>query len=1219
MEERIVELALRRGLCPAEAVSRARATAGPGGSLVQALLDLGALRPEAAHALLLEVQGGGDLRQSLGSDRFPAPGNPRASERFLTGPQASGAGPRASGAGPRASGAGPRASGAGPRASGAGPRASERLGKLGGDPRASDRRLPTLGEWELLAELGRGSNGVVYRARKRGQAQEVALKVFPEAARAGEEAIVRFRQEVDLARRLDHPAIVRVLEAGEAGPHAWYAMELCAGETLADRLRRGPLPAPEAAGLVAKLARAMAHAHERQVLHRDLKPANVILTPAGARITDLGLARDLARERSLTRTGDVLGTPLYMSPEQITGQRGLDGAIDVWALGVILFECLSGRRPFQAQDTLELAHKIIGQEPPLLRSAAPGAPPALEELVRRALARERDQRPSMAALAEGLEGWLASAAPGPAPGPRALPAGPAPSAARPRWVGAAAVGGLLLAAGLGAALVLALDTRRQRASDEALRDLAAAGPDDAEALERARQAVRGDPAGERRLAELEARRAAAAEEQAFQAALEQLDPRQSSALAALRRRAGDDPARVAALEAARRRALAACLERLEQQAARTAGAGSALRAELDLEQLLAEARALEELAGEGPASGDPSGDPGEPDLRDRLGLLAARHLYRRGRYAEALERAEGLARRRGAAGDLGGEAAWLAAGAAREEDEPERAQGLLQLLARAGSPPWDETARAALAMLAARSVADLQRVESGVAAILTAHPGFAPALEVRARALYALLTNQGQQERLGEVDRLYEELSQAAPDDLHPRHWRSLVKFQLRDLEGKIQLLGEAVALSEPRPHFRSLFWRAHTLFLRGRLHEALSDLERCLLLRPQDIEALLWRALCLDALGRSAEASAHWRRLTRERTAQVDAHLSGRGASVEVQPLAEAILQAHARAGGPALNARAGTGAPAPNPATRAALEAVTRRAAAFAPWEQLEPLLAAAEAAAADDPPSRQAVALARAWALYRRGRIEASREVAQALAAEAPGSRAALEARFVEAVGWLWGGDTQRGVTQLGELYQADPEGPVGLSAGATWNSYNGRNALGQLLARAALEQDPEALEPRTGLAFCLNDLGRPEQALEQLQRVLDRHPDHPRALMARAMSLTNLRRVDEALEALATVVRVTEPAPLARALTMQIQLGLGRDRSAARAAAERLVAVDPVGVEPAFWLALVLELEGESERARAHLRRAVERDPRLVEALMRRIQDRGLQERLLRLLR
>jgi len=187
---------------------------------------------------------------------------------------------------------------------------------------------------------------------------------------------------------------VRVLDAGRDGERLWYAMEYCAGEDLGARLRRGPLPAAEAARLVARLADAVASAHAQGVVHRDLKPANVILAePDGRpRITDFGLAQDRAAGGSLTRTGDMLGTPLYMAPEQVRASKHVDHRVDVYALGVILYQCLTGQRPFTGATIPEVTRKVLAGYPLPPRHLAPELPRPLEAACLRAMALDPDDR-----------------------------------------------------------------------------------------------------------------------------------------------------------------------------------------------------------------------------------------------------------------------------------------------------------------------------------------------------------------------------------------------------------------------------------------------------------------------------------------------------------------------------------------------------------------------------------------------------------------------------------------------------------------------------------------------------------------------------------------------------------------------------------------------------------------------------------------------------------
>ena len=257
----------------------------------------------------------------------------------------------------------------------------------------------TLGPYQLLEELGRGAYGVVYRAQREG-GEEVALKVL---LTSDEDSVKRFEREAQITSRLQERGIVRTLDVGQEGRHPYYAMELCAGPTLKDRLREGPLRPSAAAELVAQLARAVAAAHQWGVIHRDLKPGNVILdAQRGPRITDFGLAKDTARER-LTHTGDVLGTPVYMAPEQIRGRR-IDHRIDVYALGVILYEALCGAVPYYAPDIQQLARLIEAGRAKPLREQRAEVPAELEAICSRAMARDPDERfPTASALADALQ------------------------------------------------------------------------------------------------------------------------------------------------------------------------------------------------------------------------------------------------------------------------------------------------------------------------------------------------------------------------------------------------------------------------------------------------------------------------------------------------------------------------------------------------------------------------------------------------------------------------------------------------------------------------------------------------------------------------------------------------------------------------------------------------------------------------------------------------
>jgi hypothetical protein len=286
-----------------------------------------------------------------------------------------------------------------------------------------------LGVYELDKVLGRGSMGVVYLARKPGLDRLFALKVLTQAALDDDRTLLaRFEREVTVASRLDHPGIVRVLDRGEDRGHFFYAMEYCPGPTLQKRIGAGRLPAREAAEVLRELADAVDAAHRAGVIHRDLKPANVILSGADEsghggrpRITDFGLARDERSSHRLTRSGDTIGTPYYMAPEQVRSEKDVDGRADVYALGVVLFECLSGKRPFESRSAVDLGKMIVEGARASLRDAAPDVPPGLEAIANKAFSLARGSRyPAAGDLRDDLDRWLRGARPLALP-PRALP------------------------------------------------------------------------------------------------------------------------------------------------------------------------------------------------------------------------------------------------------------------------------------------------------------------------------------------------------------------------------------------------------------------------------------------------------------------------------------------------------------------------------------------------------------------------------------------------------------------------------------------------------------------------------------------------------------------------------------------------------------------------------------------------------------------------------
>jgi eukaryotic-like serine/threonine-protein kinase len=280
----------------------------------------------------------------------------------------------------------------------------------------------TLGRFQVRRELGRGGYGVVLLAYDPQLRREVALKVPLAPALVNPELRQRFRQEAQAAAGLDHPNIVSVYEAGEAGPVCYIASAYCPGITLADWLkaRTEPVPVRTAALLLTALANAVHHAHSRGVLHRDLKPANILLEETGEdadgsprtpipKITDFGLAKLLeGTEHGLTRSGAIVGTPNYMAPEQACGRtREVTTAVDIYALGVLLYEILTGRPPFEGTTPLETLRKVESEEPVSPGRLRPRLPHDLETICLKCLQKEPHRRyPSAAALAEDLRRFL---------------------------------------------------------------------------------------------------------------------------------------------------------------------------------------------------------------------------------------------------------------------------------------------------------------------------------------------------------------------------------------------------------------------------------------------------------------------------------------------------------------------------------------------------------------------------------------------------------------------------------------------------------------------------------------------------------------------------------------------------------------------------------------------------------------------------------------------
>ncbi len=342
-----------------------------------------------------------------------------------------------------------------------------------GPPGVGGAHLPTLPGFEILGLLGRGGMGVVYRAWQPRLRRLVALKMIRAGVQAEPAEVERFLKEARAVAHLHHPHIVQIYEVGKAAGQPYLALELAEGGSLAQELAGTPQPAGRAAALVEQLARALQHAHEQGVIHRDLKPGNVLLTADGQiKVTDFGLAKQLDGEAAQTQTGAVVGTPSYMAPEQAAGQSKRVGpAADVYALGAILYECLTGRPPFRAETALETARQVLADEPVAPRRLQPKVPRDLETICLKCLAKEPEKRYASAlALAEDLRRFQNHEP------IRARPAGPAERLLRwcRRNPALAATGALAALALVGVVVTLAVAVALVSESrDEALRRAAA--------------------------------------------------------------------------------------------------------------------------------------------------------------------------------------------------------------------------------------------------------------------------------------------------------------------------------------------------------------------------------------------------------------------------------------------------------------------------------------------------------------------------------------------------------------------------------------------------------------------------------------------------------------------------------------------------------------------------------------------------------------------------
>jgi serine/threonine-protein kinase len=302
----------------------------------------------------------------------------------------------------------------------------------------------TFGHYRLLGLLGKGGMGVVYRAEHEHLARVVALKLLTPQLAESAGFRERFQREARLAASLDHPNVVAVYDAGESNGTLYLAMRFVDGTDLASVLaREGKLDPDRAASVATEVAAALDAAHARGLVHRDVKPANVMIDSERCYLTDFGLTKPFEAETTaLTAAGQFLGTLDYVAPEQIDG-RQVDGRVDVYALGCMLHECLTGSRPFPRETAVAVMYAHLHEPPPRPSELRPGLPTAIDAVIAKAMSKDRDDRyPTCGQLAAAAREALApptvptpTPMPAPAPAPPPAPASKFPTSGKPRRAG----------------------------------------------------------------------------------------------------------------------------------------------------------------------------------------------------------------------------------------------------------------------------------------------------------------------------------------------------------------------------------------------------------------------------------------------------------------------------------------------------------------------------------------------------------------------------------------------------------------------------------------------------------------------------------------------------------------------------------------------------------------------------------------------------------------
>src|ERR1700738_160472 len=266
-----------------------------------------------------------------------------------------------------------------------------------------------LGPYEILSPLGAGGMGEVYRARDTRLDRSVAIKILPAHLSADPERKLRFEREARTISTLNHPNICSLFDVGSQNGTDFLVMECIEGESLSQRLARGALPVEQVLKIGTEIADALDKAHRSGVVHRDLKPGNIMLTKTGAKpalaATNAVTLTNVAASSPVTEQGTIVGTFQYMSPEQVEGKE-LDGRSDVFSLGAVLYEMVTGKRAFEGKNQLSVASAILEKEPELISAAKPMTPPALEHALQKCLAKLPDERwQSSSDLASELK-WI---------------------------------------------------------------------------------------------------------------------------------------------------------------------------------------------------------------------------------------------------------------------------------------------------------------------------------------------------------------------------------------------------------------------------------------------------------------------------------------------------------------------------------------------------------------------------------------------------------------------------------------------------------------------------------------------------------------------------------------------------------------------------------------------------------------------------------------------